>query len=1139
MDEIVHLRVCSEYSLLYSSARITEVVQRVKQHGMSALGVADRRGMYGALTCYQAIHEAGLLPIIGQTIQVGKERLVRAEQSLFELVLIATSMEGYRSLTKLSSLATLQEEDGLQYNTWDELAAHSTGLLCLTGGIKGPLQEAVQRQDITRGQKILQGLMRIFGTERVYVELQGQGLLEEVKEHRFLAELAKTAQLPLVATSEVRYVQKTDLQVLDVLTGIREGISSEAAMRLRAKGATYDLRSPAEMRELFAEFPDALRATVDIARQAQFELPLQQWSMPRFPLPEGRSEEEELAFQAKQGLIARQLADQPVYQERLENELRVITRMGFSGYFLIVWDFMKFAHEQGISTGPGRGSAAGSLVSFVLQITDVDPIANHLLFERFLNPERVSWPDIDIDFEAERRHEVIAYVAQKYGKECVGHIGTLGTFAARAAVRDVGRVLGTAQVEIDRLARAIPATPGITLQAAIAAEPELKRLLTKFPHLQRVVDLALRIEGLPRHASLHAAGIVISKEPLAKLVPLMRGSEEVVATQYGMDDIAAIGLLKMDFLGLRTLTICDRAREYIQAIRQIEVRFDKLPMDQNTIALLAAGDTDGCFQLESAGVKQVLRELAPTTLEDLIAVISLYRPGPMEQIGTFIKVRRGELPVVYEVPELEPILRSTYGILVYQEQIMQIAATLAGFSLGEADVLRRAVSKKQRDVLDQARASFVAGCLANGYSESLGNQVYDLIVRFADYGFNRSHAAAYTMLAHRTAYLKANYRPEYMAALMTDAVSRPDKLEQYARACARAGIAVLGPDLNRSQAACVPERRANGEVAIRLGLAAVKHVGVAAVEQIVHAREQGGAFSSLQDLYERVDARALTRRVIESLIQSGAFDSFGISRRKLLLELDRLVGSVKAKMQGGQLTMRTLFDEPTQSSVEMIQGEALPDDPKQCALWEQELIGFIVSYDPFQAVREAQQRLHLPSIQQIIEEKGVRTEVQMIGKVAVMRQVATKKGDPMGFLTLEDHTARVELVIFPVLFQDWMRFQQGEDLLQVAARRDPNRENVFIAVKFQEIPPSSVAARKPQLFIRISADLERDRQRLIALRQTLLKHPGNVPVTLIYASGKQRTLDVVKVALTAELLDAVTTFVGREGISVYGASGEA
>ncbi len=1146
MGEFVHLRVCSEYSLLYSAARIEEVIQKAKQDGMITLGVADRNGMYGALACYRAMIDAGMSPILGQIVQVAKERTPRSSLRRHELVLIATSMEGYQSLTGLASLAALNQADGIIYNTWMELEEYANGLLCLTGGTQGPLQEAVHAHHMEHAQRTLRHLIQIFGTDHVYIELQGQGLLREREEHRFLATLAKMMDLPLVATSEVRYVGKGDLQVLDVLTGVREGIDMEAAGHARDAGATFHFRTQADIEKLFAQYPEALHASAEIARKAQFTLPLNQWSMPYFPLPEGRREEDELTARAQAGLVWRKVADDPRYQERLQRELQVIIRMGFAGYFLIVWDFMRYAHEKGISTGPGRGSAAGSLVSYALAITDVDPIAQNLLFERFLNPERVSWPDIDIDFEAERRYEVIAYVSQKYGRDHVGHIGTLGTFAARAAVRDVGRVVRAPQSDIDRLARAIPATPGMTLQGALTAEPEISKLLTHMPHLQRVVDLALRIEGLPRHASLHAAGIVISRESLTTLVPLMRGGEEVVATQYGMDDIAAIGLLKMDFLGLRTLTICDRAQNYVKRLHGIDIHFSDLPMDAKTLDLLAQGDTDGCFQLESSGVKRVLRELLPTTLEDLIAVVSLYRPGPMEQIGTFIKARRGDIPVVYEVPELEPILKSTYGILVYQEQIMQIAASMAGFSLGEADVLRRAVSKKQRDVLDQERAAFVRGCLTHGHSEQLGNQVYDLIVRFADYGFNRSHAAAYAILAHRTAYLKANFRAEFMAALMTDVVSRPEKLEQYAGACMRTGVRVLGPDVNHSFDVCVPERLPNGEIAVRLGLSAVKHVGVAVVEQLLYAREKDGPFRTLIDLYERIDTRALTRRVVESLVQSGALDEFGLSRQYLLVEIERLAGSAKAGGRGGQLTMTGLVEGLHTQSIDQPVG-LLPDDPKQCAQWERELIGFPVSYDPFQEVSEAQARLQLSTLQQMIEYADTRRDgsdvvIQVLGKVTAIRPVVTKKGEMMAFFMLEDRTARIEVVVFSTLFRQVQRYLQLEAMISVTVKRDASRSKGWIFVKSHEQAeihapqkkrdrPTRTAGEK-RLYIKVHEALERDHAQLRALRETLVAHAGSMPVTLVYASGKQRPLDVVQVAPTEDLIAALRLMVGQRGVQI-------
>ncbi len=1220
MSDIVHLRAYSEYSLLYSAARVSDLAAAAVDAGMRALGVVHRGGMFGAIACHQTLQKARLTSLMAYETTIVEDRARNSvRQSPSTMLFFAESAAGYGGLTGLATLAAQSGDLDAVCNTWEELSTHAQGLLCLVGAVEGPLAQAAQTANRSQAVRVLSRLTEVFGADHVYVELQSQGLPEDRARNEWLAEIARGERLPVVATTAIRHIHPQDVRLLDVLAGIHAGQDLEAAAIGRA-GVSFHFRTQEDMRRLFGQFPAALAATAEIASRADFVLPLNQRSMPRFPLPAGRSEDDMLRELARRGLAMRNLADRADCVARLDHELTVIRQMGFSGYFLIVWDFMRHAHEQGISTGPGRGSAAGSLVSYALHITDVDPMAHDLLFERFLNPERVSWPDIDIDFETERRYEVIAYVARKYGADCVAQIGTLGTFAARAAIRDVARVLKTPSADIESFVRRIPAMPGVTIESALQGDGGLRSELGKSPALRRVVDLAVKIEGLPRHASVHAAGVVISHRPLAQFVPLMQGIESTPVTQYGMDDIASLGLLKMDFLGLRTLTLCDRAKAYVERMRGEQITYGVTAIrqkvsshssgspehimdhighgtqtiDERTAQLLADGDTDGCFQLESVGVRQVLRELRPTTLEDLIAVISLYRPGPMEQIGAFIDARRGRKPVVVEVPALEPILRPTYGILIYQEQIMQIASVMAGFSLGEADVLRRAVGKKQRDVMDRARDSFVRGCIAHGHDDHVANQVYDLIVRFADYGFPRSHAAAYAVLAHRTAYLKANYRPEFMAALMSDSVSRPEKIAQYAQSCRRNGIAVLPPDLNKSAGDCLPEVLADGRIGVRLGLFAVKNVGVTAVQHIVDERASGGLYSSVQDVQNRLDSRSVSKRVMESLVAAGALDGFGRARKTLLAELQTPARHVRAGQAGRQLS---LLDAPGdderegrggeddgredregrggertgrvgRGEIEGCGGESEGgegsggeaegrggsggehgaaraansrklsaqerDDPRQIAQWERDLIGFVVSYDAFAHVTAAAKRSGLPPIQEQLAMLDGKTGtahgafLKIVGQVAAVRTVRTKKGETMAFLTMEDSTARVDIVAFPAVFRLLERVPEPTEILLLSVRRDENRPTALIANQITKYTERADAC----LYIHVDEDVERQRAKLAQLRERLLAHPGDTSVVLVYASGKMRPLGALKVRITDDLLDMLRAIAGRDSVRV-------
>ncbi len=1121
MSEFVHLRTYTEYSLLYSAARIKDLAKYAIQQGMHALGTADF-AMYGTISIYQTLQQHGLKHVLGQSVFVVHQR--HARQQPVELLLIAKDFIGYQSLCTLASLAsTKQGNDGQVVNTWKEVAQHHQGLLCLTGGSFGPVH-AAYLQDSSQAVRAVKQLQEWFGKDDVYVELQHRGQPEDEAVIEAHSRIASQAQVTTVATSPVRHLQADDVRLLDVLQAIKHGTTMLQEAQER-QGLISEFRDKAMMQSMFALYPEALQATLEIAEKTQLEIPLHALSLPVFPLPKGQTECRMLRDLAYKGLRERSIAQKSVYENRLQHELDVIERLGFAGYFLIVWDFIRFSRENGISVGPGRGSAAGSLVAYTLFITDVDPVRYGLLFERFLNPERVNWPDIDVDFETERRYEVIRYVTMRYGEQHVAQIGTLGTLAARAAIRDVARVLELSTAETN------------TIVEALDDDDKLQKLVQASPHARRVVTLSQGIEGLPRHTSTHAAGVVISRAPLHSLAPVAQGVEGIFVTQYSMEDIEALGLLKMDFLGLRTLTICDRARRYVEQTRGIRINYDTIEMDELTSNLLSDGDTDGCFQLESHGVKQVLRDVKPTELEDLIAVISLYRPGPMEQISTFIKARRGEIPVRYDVMQLEPILKSTYGIIVYQEQIMQIAHTMAGFSLGQADVLRRAVGKKKREVLDEARAMFVAGCLQNGFLEAVANQVYDLIVRFADYGFNRSHAAAYAVLALRTAYLKAHFRPEFMAALISDSFSRPDKVAHYVSSCRQAGIPVLLPDINQSFSDCTAQRLDNGHIALRFGLSAIKNVGVNAVEAMLKDREKNGPYRSLADLYHRMDARSITKRVLESLIQAGALDALATSRKGMLTLLDTLVQTPK---EGSQLSLLSATDT-LQQDEEMATTFALPDDEQEMARWEHDLLGMELSRDPFAEVRSVQKALCVMTISEVLtkwnqDQHSQNPIVDIVAKVSQWRTVRTKKGEMMAFLTVEDGSGKMEIVLFPSVFRLVKEIPQLHQIVRLDVRKDLNGDRHFIAIKVKDMSKNSEFTQRRRLYIKIDEKLEHDRNALFSLRRKLLQYQGADEVVLIYATGARRLLDRVNIVVSDDLLAQVEMITGPNSTRIVEAT---
>jgi DNA polymerase-3 subunit alpha len=1154
MGKFVHLRLFTEYSLLRGLCRIDALIERALELGMDAVAMTDLGVMYGAVEFYKKAKAKGLKPILGCEVLVARgslrDRPVRGEEP-YHLVLLAENEAGYRNLIKIVSEAHLESAGLMPCTDKRSLKRYREGLIALSAGLEGEVAQKILQGDLLAAEHAAKEYAAIFGKGNFYLELQDHGLLEEKQVVQHLVQLSYKVNLPLVVTNAVHYLRREEAPVQDVLACIREGRTIQEADRPRLRTEEYYLKSGAEMEALFSHFPEALQNARRIADRCAVELNLNETHLPAFDLPPGFTEETYLAHLCEQGVRMRYANPSPEVWERLRYELDVIGKMGFAGYFLIVWDFMRFAHEKGISTGPGRGSAAGSLVSYVLRITDVDPIRFNLLFQRFLNPERISLPDIDIDFEYERRGEVIDYVTRKYGADRVAQIVTFGTMAARAAIRDVGRVLNLPQTLVDKTAKMVPHHLGITIDKALLDE-EFRKYYQSDESVRKLVDTARSIEGLPRHTSLHAAGVVISKEPLTEYVPLQRGAEGGVVTQYSMEVLEDVGLLKMDFLGLRYLSLIDQTIEIVEQTQGKRISFDRMGMDDpKTFELLCRGDTDGCFQLESSGVKHVLRELRPSSFEDIIAVISLYRPGPMENIPTFIKAKHGEIPVRYPHPDLQGILEDTYGVIVYQEQIMQIASTMAGFSLGQADLLRRAVGKKKREVLDEQRAIFVKGCLKKGYEVQLAHEVYDLIVRFADYGFNRAHAAAYAVLAYQTCYLKANHPAAYMAALLSSVMMSHRKVAQYVDDCRRMGIEVLPPDVNRSAYRFTVE---DGK--IRFGLLAIKNVGVAAIQSVMQTRRKK-PFADLIDFCERVDARACNKKAIESLIRAGCFDGLHGNRRAMLLALEEAVeqGRLKQKEHDdSQMSLFGLIDTDGEGQKREFALPAVSDYSERERLeMEKELLGLYVTGSPLTPYRRQMEQIADKRMIELAETLDGAV-VTICGLLRSVKKIQTKKGARMAFFEVEDTTGIAEVVLFPEVFkrcQDMLdaeviavrgRLQQRGDEVKVIADQmkvlQPehggavqNAKPANEARTASDTRPVNGASAEgsPVVYLRIRPE---DEPRLAELKQVITKYHGTLPVLLFYtATRKARELsERYAVAMTPGFVEEAERILGRGAV---------
>jgi DNA polymerase-3 subunit alpha len=1104
----VHLHLHTDYSLLDGACEIFRLMDRAADLKMPAVAITDHGNLFGAVKFYDAALKRDVKPIIGCEVYVAAasrfDRSADADRPS-HLIVLCENERGYRNLVKLASAAYIE---GYYYKPRidkDLLARHADGLIALSGCLRGEIPAALLADRYETARQAAYDLRDIFGKGNFFLELQDQGITDQHKVNPQLARLARETGIPLVVTNDCHYLSRDDARSQDVLVCIQTGKTLSDPNRMRFATDQFYFKPYEEMLKLFGEIPEALERTLEIAARANLHLEKEQHVFPHFEVPAGETLESYFEKVTREGFGARRVRLERLqaegrlrhalaaYEERLEREIELIKEMRFAGYFLIVWDFIRFAREKCIPVGPGRGSAAGSLVSYALHITDIDPLQHGLLFERFLNPERISFPDIDIDFCMRQRGKVINYVTEKYGRENVSQIITFGTMGARAVIRDAGRALDMPFAEVDRIAKLVPNILNITLAEAVAASPELRQTKEHDPRVAELLAIAERLEGLARHASTHAAGVVISPQPLTEIVPLYKSNKDEITTQYAMDDLEKIGLLKMDFLGLTTLTVLDDCQKLIAATHGETLDLANLPLDdRQTYELLGKGLTAGIFQFESRGMTDILRRVKPNRLGDLTALNALYRPGPIQggMIDDFIARKTGRKKVTYELSQLKDILEETYGVIVYQEQVMQIAASVAGFSLGEADVLRRAMGKKKHEEMVAMREKFLAGARANHVPPAKAQKLFELMEQFAGYGFNKSHSAAYALIAYQTAYLKAHYPVEFMAALLTSEIGNQDKLTQYLNECRDMSIKILPPDVNSSDLAFTPA----GE-SIRFGLTAIKNVGEAAIDSVLSARWKLGRFDNLFQFCENVDLRLLNKRVVESLVKAGALDSLGARRAAMMAGLDRA-------MELGQKRQRE--DASGQHGLFMGGAEAqpapaseLPDAPEwpeaERLAGEKEVLGFYVTGHPLEkyAARLAGLTRHDSSSLDSLEHEA---SVTLAGVLTGLRVRPSKKGDLWATGNLEDMRGSVELLVFPQALQQ-LRGVLKPDAALLIKGRVRHEENARLKVVVSEARPlaGEMNGAKAELLVRVN--LAQAGETVVEdLERLLAAYPGENPV---------------------------------------------
>lgn len=1122
MDGFTHLHVHTEYSLLDGAARINDLLDAAKNLGMTSLAITDHGTMYGVIDFYKAAQARGIKPIIGCEVYVAPHSRLDREKNdgakYFHLILLTENNTGYKNLVKLASSAGTE---GFYYRPRVDkeiLRQYHEGLIALSACVAGEIPKAILHDDFARAKELIAEYVEIFGRDNFFLEIQNHGLDEEEKVRDALKNFSAELNIPLVATNDLHYVRRADAEFHDLLLCIQTNKMIRDDKRLKFSSDDYYLKSAEEMREIFSDTPEACDNTLKIAERCNVALEFGRFQMPEFPLPEGFTDAEYLRGLCYEKLPARYEIVTDEIKARLDRELEIIHGMGYDGYFLIVWDFINFARKNNIPVGPGRGSAAGSLVAYVLEITELDPLKYNLLFERFLNPERVTLPDIDVDLCYIRRDEVINYVRSRYGADRVSQIATLGTLATKAAIRDVARVMEVPYSESSRIVGMIPNFLNITIDDALKKSNELRGEYESNSESKKIIDFARKLEGLPRHSSVHAAGVVISKVPLDEIVPLQL-SNGVVVTQYDKDKIEELGLLKMDFLGLRTLTIMAAALKNIKMSRGEKLELSKIPLrDAATAKMLSAGETGAVFQMESPGMTSLVKDLRPECFEDLIPTVALYRPGPLGSgmVDDFIAGRHGRKTPHYLHPKLEPILRETFGVILYQEQVMQIVQTLAGFTLGQADILRRAMGKKKASILLAQKENFLRGCESNGVEKSLAEKIFELLTHFADYGFNKSHSAAYGLLAWQTAYLKAHYPAEYMAAIMSDTADA-DKISGYIELSRRMGIEVLAPDINISEAHFTVD-----DGAIRFGLEAIKSVNTATVENILKERKRGGNFKSPADFCGRLDIKKVPKRSVENLIKCGAFDSLDKRRTALFESIDLILAAGFKRQLERQSGAINLFGEEELHEATFTIPDAKEYSKKEILAWEREMLGFYISGHPLEEFREKFSTLTKSKDLG----KFIGKRVKVGGIITDVRRIMTKKGDSMAFIKLEDFDGEINVTLFPNVFYKNIGAALPDEIVVAEGRvESPNDVIQILADKI-----TAAETYAADFWLTIPAQLETPAM-IDKLKKIFAEHKGWNQV-FVNLRGKWKRLDK-KISDSLELREELQTLLGKENVKLY------
>ena len=1142
----VHLHVHSEYSLLDGACRIKELINKAKENNMPALALTDHGVMYGVIQFYKEAVAQGIKPIIGCEVYLApnsrKDKSYGKKETPSHLILLVKNKIGYQNLIQLVTKSFLE---GFYYKPRIDkeiLKEYSEGLIGLSACLQGEIPRLILQNSFTEAQKLALNYQEIFGEGNFYLELQNNTMPEQLKVNQELIELSKTLGIPLVATNDVHYINKEDSEAHDILLCIQTATNLNDPDRMKFSTNEFYFNTQEEMLQHFADVPEALENTLKIADECNLEIEFRNAHLPDFNVPNNLTDQDYLKQLCYEGALNKFKHVDAEVKERLDYELAVIEKMGFATYFLIVWDFVDFAKKHNIMVGPGRGSAAGSLIAYCLNITNINPLDYNLLFERFLNPERISMPDFDIDFSIEGRGEVIEYVSKKYGRDKVSQIITFGTMAARAVIRDVGRALGVPYSQVDKIAKMIPFEPNMTIEKALQMEPDLKNRMENEPTVRKMIEISSKLEGLSRHASTHAAGVVLSREPLTDFVPLQLTSEGEISTQYIAEDLEPLGLLKMDFLGLRTLSVIYNTLNIISKTKGETIDIDKVPLDDPKVyELLAKGECCGIFQLESSGMVDLVKRMEAESIEDITALLALFRPGPLGSgmIDDFINRKKGKVEIKYLHPKLEPILRDTYGVIVYQEQVMQIASQLAGYSLGQADILRKAMGKKIKEVMKKQQKQFIEGSVKNGIDKKTAEEIYDLIAYFAGYGFNKSHSVSYAFLSYQTAYLKAHYPVEFMAALLTSIMQNTDKVVKYIKECQNMGLKILPPDINES----LIDFTVVDDKTIRFGLAAVKNVGRVAVENIIKEREEGGSFSSLLDFCQRVDLRSMNRRVIESLIKCGAFDSLKTSRAQLLAVLDKSIQIAQDQQREKRNGQASLFVIKNERLLDNFQG--FPDmstvqefTRQELLTMEKETLGFYLTHHPLDDYHDRLAEITNTDSAHL-EDFSDKSHVILGGVVTNIKKKTTKNGNAMAYFSLEDLFGTVEVVVFPKIFEECKEVLTNESIVIVEGRLDAMEVNIKLLAeaiysihdydnrKNADTKEKKKSNNNRNLNIKVDIT-ELSPEKLIDLKEIFQKYPGKNGIILYFKVGlktyRQQVSEQISIAYNDKLIREIQEF---------------